>query len=97
MKLILYILMCIYVYTIFKNIISLIYINKWIKNANKNRYIVKDKNVLVYLIIPMLNEQKIAKNTYINFKQLTQKNDKCKSYVRYYFKRSKERWKFNYI
>ena len=69
MKLILYILMCIYVYTIFKNIISLIYINKWIKNANKNRYIVKDKNVLVYLIIPMLNEQKIAEivDTSVNF------------------------------
>lgn len=43
------------------------------KNANKIRYIVKDKNVLVYLIIPMLNEQKIAKNTYLNFKQLTKK------------------------
>lgn len=73
MKFILYILMCIYIYTIFKNIIALIYINKWIKSAKKNRYIIKDKKVLVYLIIPMLNEQKIAKKTYLNFKQLTQK------------------------
>ncbi len=73
MKFILYILMYIYIYTIFKNIIALIYINKWIKSAKKNRYIIKDKKVLVYLIIPMLNEQKIAKKTYLNFKQLTQK------------------------
>ena len=73
MKFILYILMCIYIYTIFKNIIALIYIYKWINSAKKNRYIIKDKKVLVYLIIPMLNEQKIAKKTYLNFKQLTQK------------------------
>ena len=73
MKFILYILMCIYIYTIFKNIIALIYIYKWINRAKKNRYIIKDKKVLVYLIIPMLNEQKIAKKTYLNFKQLTQK------------------------
>lgn len=69
MKFILYILMCIYIYTIFKNIIALIYIYKWINSAKKNRYIIKDKKVLVYLIIPMLNEQKIAEivDTSVNF------------------------------
>ena len=35
MKFILYILMCIYIYTIFKNIIALIYIYKWINSAKK--------------------------------------------------------------
>ena len=61
MKFILYILMGIYIYTILKNIISLIYINKWLKKAKKNKHIIKDKKTLVYLIIPMLNGQKIRK------------------------------------
>ena len=70
----LYGLLLIYVYTICKNIVSLIYANKLFKKSEKKEYD-DHYDQLVYLIIPMLNEQKIAKNTYYNFKKIVEEMD----------------------
>ncbi len=68
-KVILYGVLLVYVYTICKNIVSLIYVNKLFKKSEKIEY--EDHYAqLVYLIIPMLNEQTMAKNTYYNFKKI---------------------------
>lgn len=71
MKFILYALVSVYVYTVLKNIIALVYVNKLLKKNENLEIKVKNKEI-VYLIIPMLNEQKIAKETYINFKKVTE-------------------------
>lgn len=80
MKIFLFILMYIYIYTILKNIIALIYTNKLLKNAKKSIIYNLDEKYEknVYLIIPMLNEQKIANETYLNFKTIVDEMENVK-------------------
>ena len=69
MKIVVYALLIIYSFTILKNIIALIYLDSWMKKEKKEERKIESKEPL-YLIIPMMNEQKIAKRTYLNFKSI---------------------------
>ena len=73
MKFILYCLLVIYGIVIIDNLIATIYLSNWFKKEKEKKYKTDFKNQLIYLIIPMLNEQKVVRQTFKNFKNIVLK------------------------
>ncbi|WP_044640747.1 glycosyltransferase family protein [Risungbinella massiliensis] len=62
----------IYGFLLVRNIICLWTVDRWLSNKSSLPTASKDSQTLFYLIIPMLNEQGLAKSTYMHFKKLVQ-------------------------
>ena len=56
-----------YIFISFFRIYKIIYSFIWIQNNKKNKYIQYNKNIKIYILIPVLNEEKIIKDTYLYF------------------------------